>query len=321
AYTALIVAVGVAAGIAVSNKDEPASTGGAQVSPNSVAIIDPEEYRVVASVRVGLRPRFVTATTGSVWVAAVESRSLTQIDSRTHQVRASIDLGFEPTDIEAVGESVWVVGGYDRVLWRVDSDAHVGLRLNLGDSYGPPPPGLARGRAGLAASDAGLWLAFGDKATLLDPVSGRALGDVDVGSGWLQDIDVGAAAVVESIASGRVYNFDPYTLEVGESLDTGTDVSTILVASGYAWIAKRAARQVWQVNEFDVTLRRTIEVDGEPAGLAFYDDAVWVATQGNSFVRRVDVRDGRVEASMALGHTPEGIVAANDLLWVAVRSP
>ena len=322
---AVLAATGVAGALTLRGRGATA----VPVTPNSVAVIDPERRRVVANVPVGRRPLFVTAGARWVWVAAVADRTLTQIDPRTFRVTATVGLGFEPTDIEAVGDSVWVAGGYEHALWRVDRDGVARIKRRFRERDGPLPVGFERGQAGLAASPEGLWLAHGDEVTLLDPVSGMPRANVKVGGTWVNEVDVGRTAFVANSAQDpgdanpgqHVESFDPQTLEVGGTVSTPTDASDILVASGYAWITLQRADQLWQVDEANLTLRRTIDIGDEPIALAFFDDAIWVVSQDEAVVRRVNPGSGGVEETIEVGHTLEGIAPANDLLWVAVREP
>jgi DNA-binding SARP family transcriptional activator len=293
------------------------------VVPNSVAAIDPESLRVVASIPVGQRPLYVAATPEFVWVAAVADRTLAQIDPESFRVVRTVGLGFEPTDLEAVGSSVWVAGGFDHVLWRVDRDGLPRIKLTFREKYGPLPAGYERGRAGLASSDEGLWLAHGNEVTLLDPTSGEPVADAEAGGPWADDIDVGSAVIVEDIDGGRVEGLDPQTLEPTSAIfvGAGRDVNDILVVSGYVWVLKWFTDSIWQLEEGSLTLHRTIDVLDYPVALAFADDAIWVATQRPTFLRRINSRTGDIEGTLALEHTPEGMAAANDLLWVAVRDP
>ena len=125
----MVVAAGVAGALALRDR------GVVPVAANSVAAIDPQRLRVVASVSVGRRPLFVPAGGGSVWVAAVGDQTLTQIDPKTFRVTATVGLGFEPTDIEAAGDHVWVAGGYDHTLWRVDRDGVPRVKLRFRERY------------------------------------------------------------------------------------------------------------------------------------------------------------------------------------------
>jgi len=181
----------------------------------------------------------------------------------------------------------------------------------------------------LAVSEEGLWLAHGDEVSLLDPISGKLRADVRVGGAWVNEIDVGRTAFVANNARGsgdadlgpRVQSFAPQTLEIGRTVPVAADISDILVASGYLWIALEFAHVLWQVDEASLALRRTIDIDDDLIALAFLDDAVWVVSQDEPVVRRVNPGSGRVEGMIEVGHTPEGAAAANDLLWIAVREP
>jgi len=343
----VLVAAIVAGALAVSG----GSASAVPVTPNSVAVIDPKELRVVANIPVGRRPLLVAATADSVWVASTGDRVLTRIDPGTFELQGTVGLGFEPTAIEPVGDSLWVAGGYDHALWRVDRDGLARVKLTFKERY-PLPEGFERGPAGLASSKHGLWLAHGEEVTLLDPITGRARRDVKIGGPWTTAIEVGRRGFVGSNAG--LETFDPRTLEpgvrVGPVFDFPPDfpdraavgnrvVAGIVVLSGPSepsgapgqeiWIAWRW--QVWQVWEDILSLIRTVDTGEQMVAITALDGAVWAVSQRNfddlansqlrPVVRRIDPADGSIDATIELAHTLEGAAAADGLLWVAVREP
>src|SRR5262245_22981698 len=61
------------------------SGGGTDVSPNSVAVIDPESNKVVESVPVGVSPAAIAVGAGSVWVGNTADQTVSRIDARTRR--------------------------------------------------------------------------------------------------------------------------------------------------------------------------------------------------------------------------------------------
>ena len=98
----LLLAAAVAA--IVASGDEP---GSEPASPNSLAVIDPENDRVVDTVPTGIDPADVSADADSVWVANRGDDSVTQVDPETRAV-----VGDEPR----AHERRWAGGGSRRRL-------------------------------------------------------------------------------------------------------------------------------------------------------------------------------------------------------------
>src|SRR5215218_6699098 len=76
-FAAAALALGLAlAAAAVAVVLLPAGSGEvAEVSPNSIAILDPEDGSVIDEVPVGVRPTEIAASAGSVWVGNVDDRT------------------------------------------------------------------------------------------------------------------------------------------------------------------------------------------------------------------------------------------------------
>ena len=74
--------------------------GGVWVSnlkDDTVVRVDPETFKVVATIPVGREPKEIVAALGSVWVVNSKSNSVTRIDPRTNRVVGSpIAVGREP---------------------------------------------------------------------------------------------------------------------------------------------------------------------------------------------------------------------------------
>jgi DNA-binding SARP family transcriptional activator len=346
--TALIVVVLAAVAVAGALEFRDPGPTAPPVSPNTVAIIDPQSLEVVASVPVGRRPTLVAATPGAVWVASVGDRVLTRIDPRTFETLGTVGLGFEPTAIEPVGDALWVAGGYDHALWRVDRDGLARVKLTFRERYALPE-GFERGPAGLASSTHGLWLSHGVEVTLLDPVTGRAKRDARIGGPWGRAIEI--AGTRGLVASERgVQTFNPKTLELGplvspifdqrrpesqDGIESARFVTEILSTPEPApWatpersilIAWRPG-QLWGLTEGRLLLMGTVQVGDQLVGVARLDGAVWTISRGGTtqidaspqpILQRIDEADLSVE-TVELAHTVEDIAAANGFIWLAVR--
>src|SRR5262249_36192430 len=73
--------------------------GEAQVPPDSVAVVDPEQARVVGHVLVGRRPVAVAGGHGSVWVANADDGTVSRIDPDRGEVIRTIGIGAPAIDL------------------------------------------------------------------------------------------------------------------------------------------------------------------------------------------------------------------------------
>jgi YVTN family beta-propeller protein len=323
----LVVLAGAAIVLALRD-DGPAEL---TVPKNSVAVIDPATDRVVAAIPVGVRPAWVTAGAGAVWVTNTEDQTVSRIDPESLAVTASIGLGFEPSDIVAVGDHIWVVGGYDHVLWRIDADGLPRRKLTFEEQFLPLPAGYEKGPATLATDGESLWLAHGKEVTRLDGVTGEVRGTIEAGGMWAAPVGMGTRGYVfDRFETGGklaseydqfVQLFDPKRLVRTGRIATSTYVSDILVAGGSAWIALPTADAIWEVDDSRGILVRTFPAGDNPMQVAFADDALWVTNMAEGVVRRIHPRSGEVEEVIDIGHTPIGIAVTDGRLFVTVSEP
>ena len=325
-----LLAAGVAAAglLLVSRSGEPLV-----VPPNSLAVIDARQNRVLAAVPVGSRPTFVAAGAGAVWVANVTDRTVSRVDPETLRVTATVGLGFEPTDLEADRRHVWVVGGYDHALWRIDADGVVRLRVRFEERYPPRREGYEQGIAGIALSSGAVWLTHGDEVTELDAATGDVRSSIRAGGRWQRAIATDGETVwvgFNDTARARtpgdsaqfgpepradIVSVDPATRV--DSLELGSTPAEMIVASGGVWIALPIPGLVSQI--VGGRLLRTVPAGNEPVGLAFADEALWVTNQLDGLVRRMNVLTGQIDTVLDIGHRVEDAAAADGRVFVAVR--
>ena len=110
-------------------------SGGANVEPNSVAIIDPGSNTVVDSVPVGIRPAAVAVGEGSIWVANTEDETVSRIDARTRELIRTIPVGEYPSDVAVADGSAWVALGGLAQVRRIALE-----RNEAEEAFGQPGP-------------------------------------------------------------------------------------------------------------------------------------------------------------------------------------
>ena len=120
AGSALIGVLAAAVAIPIFAFGQGGSGSGANVAPNSLAVIDAHSNRVVGAVAVGVRPSAVGAGADSIWVANLDDKTVSRVDPQTLSLERNISLTSTPTGLTAGSGSVWVVNGTAGSISRVD---------------------------------------------------------------------------------------------------------------------------------------------------------------------------------------------------------
>ncbi|MGB9183938.1 MAG: ABC transporter substrate-binding protein [Solirubrobacteraceae bacterium] len=291
------------------------------VAPNSLAVIDVHDNRVIDSVPVGARPGGVAAGFGSLWVTNLDDQTVSRIDPTSLRTLRTIPVGRPPIGVATSAHGVWVVESNlnpyanpatdSVVVDRVDPEFDtVGASLPLANVVSNGPGVVAaRGNSVWVAPSTGLL-------TRLDAVSGAVA----------QRLDPNASPSGIAIGNGAVWLSDTEADNVVRVDPTGL-LTPIPVGNGPAGITVGAGG-VWVVDSLDDTLVRidpgtrsptaTIRVGGSPAGVAFGAGSLWVANSGDGTVTRIDSHTGRVQATIAVGGSPQALTVADGRVWVAV---
>ena len=94
------------------------------IESNVVTAVDASSGKVLASVPVGSRPRFLTAGAGSIWTLNQGDGTVSRVDEKSKQV-TTIQVGIPGTggDIDYRADSVWL-SVFDVPLTRVDASTN-----------------------------------------------------------------------------------------------------------------------------------------------------------------------------------------------------
>ncbi len=313
--------------------------GGAQVPPNSVAVIDPATNKVDTSVAVGVDPEAVTVGGGSVWAANTADETVSRIDARTRSLVRTIPVGEYPSDVAVAAASAWVALGAPQQVRRID------LTRNEADeviSWSAPTPGFVpfctRLGMSVAARGGALWVACVNRET--PPISDALRIDLrtrkvthvadaltvtsPVAVGF-RDVAVGLGSVwyVNGDAN-TVSQVDTATLQKLRDVTVGKGPVAAAVGFGSVWVANEKENTVSRIEVGSLTEGVTVEtipVGREPVDVAVGNGAVWVANRGDRSVSRVDPETGKVVATIELGSEPARLAAGGDAVWVTVRRP
>jgi YVTN family beta-propeller protein len=330
ALTAALVAALVGVVLARGNDG-----GGVVVAPNSVAVIDPAESKVVDTIGVGESPGPIAAGSGSLWVVNLNDRTLTQIDAANRSVvhdavGLPVGSGFSAPKLllAAAGDDVWVWACH-LTLFRIDPrNAQVAEQLNIF-----PDTGAYTGfSCAIAAEPGSVWLPLdysrpthpqpevlhvaappdglaSISKRLPVPTGARSAMTIGGGSLWMADHE-----------GGTVRRLDPDTGKIIGTVRLSNGPSAMVFGHGAVWVANDLDGTVVRIDPRTNSVVRAISVGAAPVGLAVDPDGVWVANSGDGTVSRIDPKTNTVTDTITVGHRPLGVAVADGLVWVTVRS-
>jgi YVTN family beta-propeller protein len=319
AAAAIGAALVVAMIAALLLRDSEASVA---VRPNSVAVVDPANGRVVDDIPVGTRPGPITFGAGSVWVGNLDDRAVTRIDARSKTVlRSSITLDDRtPTGLAYGFGAVWVAHGRRGSVSRIDPQFNdVAPPINVvGTAFYVGPNGA------VATGEGSVWAVFGDSTLArIEPDTGRVektrAGALPAG------IVVGSGSVwVSNSGQAKVGRYNPAAFQ--DPIDEPrvgrrpTGIASGEAAGEPIWVANSAADTVSRIDPQDGSVV-PVRVGEGPSAIAVTPDAVWVVNSGDGTLSRIDPETNEEEGTVPIGQAPVGIGFAEGLLWVTVQAP
>ncbi len=283
------------------------------VSPNSVAILDPDDGNVVGQVPVGVRPGELAVGAGSVWVANIGDDSVTQIGARSRRVAGSVSPGIRIDGLAAGRSGVWVADDARSTARVIDPDFRsVAHSVPIeGDSPGERRP--------VAVTAAAVWIASGTGLARVDPETRRTIAKPLVGT-EPNGIAVGAGGVwVSDGTDGTVTRIDPETNEVVQTINVGHSASGVAAGAGGVWVTVPLEDRVKRLDPDTNAIKDTVRVAGAPGAVAIGAGAVWVTTRRGGTVTRIDPGSARVTHTEHLGHSLQGVAVTDGAVWVAVQ--
>jgi len=278
AAAALLLAL-VAAALAVVLVTR-GSTGEPETNGRLIRI-DPSTNRAAATIAVGNEPSAVAVVPNGVWIAHKDAGSLWRVDPETNEVNLKVSARGAPADLAANRSHVVVAHGpVEAKLALVDPATGIERELFS----------IARGRffgsASVAAADAGVWVATGD----------RRIGRLNVLTGEL---------------------IDPVVVPQPPTERADSIFSGITVGEGAAWVIGDPLEHVlWRIDPSTGALLDTIQLAFAPTDVAAGEGAVWVTSQLGDTVSRIDPASREIE-TIAVGHGAGGIAVGLGSVWVA----
>ena len=310
----LLLAAALAA-VFAGGEDDP---GVERATGNSVAVIDPESNRLVATIPTGVRPADVAAGAGHIWVANQADDTVTQIDPRRRAVVSTTSPRVSVAGLAVGADGVWIGDATRLGLVRLDP----GFR-SVAQSVELVPELQIPGGAGagpVAVGYGSVWAGSSYGAIARVDPDTREVENVSVGNGP-SAIATGAGGVwVTDDVDNTVARIDPASANaVTGTTPVGLAPSALDVGGGAVWVANTQEDTVARLDPGTTAVIDTIRVGRRPTGVAVGEGAVWVANSLSGTVSRIDPRNGRVEATVEIGEAPQGVTVSNGLVWVSVQ--
>ena len=308
-----LIGVLAAVAIPVFALSQGSGGGGANVPPNSLAIVDAETNDVLGSVPVGIRPGPVAVGEDAVWVGNLDDRTLSKVDPAARTVQRNIPLDYMPTGVTTAAGAVWIANGILGTVSRLDPSV---------DAVGDPIEVTGRSTEGSVAFGEGkVWAAFGiGELGRINPttsvVEAKGVAGVTPSA-----VAVGEGSVwVANAGENNVSRINPRIVTEVDEPSTGRRPSGIAVGAGSIWVTNEADDSVTRIDAASGSTE-TIFVGKGPIGIAFGADAVWVANAGDGTVSRIDPETRDVVKTISVGGSPTGVAVGDGVVWVTVQAP
>jgi YVTN family beta-propeller protein len=297
--------------------------------PNSLAVIDPANNKVVRVVPVGDTPRGVAVGRHAIWVANSADGTVSELDLETLRVIRNIGIAAQATEIVESNGRAWVATGLDNSVVPIDARS--------GGVQAAIP--LSRDRSASAwavAIGAGsLWASSANRLLQIDPRTSTIVEDRPVGAEEhdslccfsIHDLDFGEGAVWIADASQTLARVSPRGGNVTGSTELGVIPAAVKVGYGAVWLGvpdpNRPVLALWRVDPGTVRVTQTITIGSSNNYLASMDVAlgagsVWVTNYDDGTLVRVDPNSLDVIAKIKIGAHPYGITVGAGRVWVTV---
>ena len=203
----------------------------------------------------------VSAADGTIWAAWAASDVVAPLEGADAQPGTPVEVGGAPLRMALLGNTLWVTTIRGGELVQVDPvTSSVVRRVTLGEEP-----------EGIAAFDGHLFVVLqaGQALVEVDPADGALLRRYDVG-GAPRIVAAGDDALfVSDFEGGRVVRVEPGRAE--KVTDSGTvcaGVQDVEVLNGTVWAACMTDGTVVGLDPETLEVRSTVEVAGDPDGLA-----------------------------------------------------
>ena len=305
-------------------------SGGTQVQPESVGVVDPVAREVVHQIPVGFDTRLITAGEDAVWLVDDDGSTLTGIDPNTNDFilrPRGIPVDGVPTGLAAGFGSVWIAVNEGLALSVLEMGSDSGNKLEripLYDSDRVISVNIAP--VILTVGDGAVWALERGQSRVkrIDPKTKDAPVFAEGGErlGVATSIAVHGNAVWLGGGRGvskRDSRDGSYELDFEDVEDARLSLTTSIAVDGDAvWFVGDASTSLWLIDSEAVSIKGSFPIGASPSAVAVAEDgAVWVASRSVTWLWRLDPKTNEPQR-IELGATSGGnLVAANGRIWTS----
>jgi DNA-binding SARP family transcriptional activator/streptogramin lyase len=301
------------------------ASGGTQVHPGSVGVIDPVAREVVDEIPVGFKSPLIAAGEGAVWLVDPVGNTLTGIDPKTHEVilgKQAISVEGFPTGLAAGFGAVWIALNEERVLSVLQVSPKSGnVRRQIPLDRRAEVIPVLHASVKLTVGEEAVWaLERGEeRVRRINPEAQEVPGLLAKDIGAASSIAVGRDAVWLGGADG-VTKLD---LSTGQKLDSTPVTSesattSIAVGRDAVWFVGDSNKRLWSIDLLTVDVLDADPIGASPSAVAVGEDgAVWVASGSDTSLWRLDPKTDEPPQTIGVGATSAGLVAEYDKIWTS----
>jgi serine/threonine protein kinase/streptogramin lyase len=301
------------------------ASGGTQVQPGSVGVVDQITRELVDPIPVGFSSSLIAADAGAVWLVDPKGSTLTGIDPKTKAVfldRQSIAAEGIPTGLAAGFGSVWIALVQGNALRVLEVGRELGnVRRRIVLEVREVPYSVFNTYVRLTVGKDAVWALERGPALVkrIDPATGNL-------EPFAKDVGAASSIAVDRDAvwlggPDGVTKLDLRTsYELGSRLVVSALASTttsIAVGRDAVWFVGDSSTDLWRIDPGSVEILESVPIGTSPSAVAVGEDgAVWIAGRSVTSLWRLDPKTNDDE-TITVGATSGGLVAAFDRIWMS----
>jgi YVTN family beta-propeller protein len=282
---------------------------------NTVDVIDPATYRIVAHYRVGRLPQHVVPSydLSTLWVNSDLGNSLTPINPRTGRpgrpvpVEDPYNLYFTPD-----GRAAMVMAeARRRIDFRDPRTMRLQHSLDVGCAGVNHADFTAAGRFFLATCE------FSGQLIVSDTAGRRVLRRIALPPGSMpQDVKLapdGRSFYVADMAAGGVWRIDAYSFRRMSFIRTGRGAHGLFVSRDSRWlyVSNRGEGSISALSLASGRVTRTWRIPGggspDMGGISADGGVLWLSGRYNGVVYAIDIVHWRLLSKITVGRSPHGL--------------
>jgi YVTN family beta-propeller protein len=273
------------------------------------------ELEVIGTIPVANFPDGVAVEGGHVWVASTGGQAVQRIDIATGKVD-KFPLSGEPLAVTVGAGSVWVTQRNADKVARIDP-ATGNVVATIPVSHRPAFLVFANGK---------VWVSGGGgSCETIDPATNQTT-PILTGRGNAAAIAVlgpNQPFVVSLPDTNEVLVHDPANGQEDVHIPVGKTPDFLVTAPSGYWVANRGEGTLSRIDKNTLKVTATVQVGGNPTGLAVDGDRIWAITQlgnGPGKLLMVDGPTGTVVDQVDVGRKPLGVITSPGRVWVTLSA-